>query len=312
MFGAFPKIWTLGHRYTIGMFNDSVEITEKIDGSQFSFSFFNGELICQSKRARLVLEAPNKLFKKAIEYVQSIGDKLMDNTIYYCEYLEKPKHNVLSYDRVPKNNLALFGVFINGEPMDYVRIALIADGLGIDVVPLIHEGKIDIASADDVKELLDHMLKKESFLGGPTIEGVVIKNYEKDYFIGSDDTSGLYIPLTSAKYVSEKFKEKHKKDWSVKKSKASKWETFINQYKTSARWEKAIQHLKEQNLLLDEPKDIGPLIKEIQRDIMEECKEEIMLELYKMFIDQIKREVIKGFPEWYKEKLLENFNVITN
>lgn len=42
MIKAFPKIFALGTQYTEGIFDSEVEITEKIDGSQFNFGKIEG------------------------------------------------------------------------------------------------------------------------------------------------------------------------------------------------------------------------------------------------------------------------------
>ncbi len=57
--------------------------------------------------------------------------------------------------------------------------------------------------------------------------------------------------------------------------------------------------------MVDAPKDIGPLMAEIPADIFKECEEEIKNQLFKHFWPQIKRISTAGFPEWYKDKLLE-------
>jgi len=83
---------------------------------------------------------------------------------------------------------------------------------------------------------------------------------------------------------------------------ASIWSNLI----TEAGWNKAVQHLREQNLIVDEPKDIGGIIKEVIKDIEEEEKEYIKEELYTAYIKSIKSGVTVGIPEWYKRKLLNN------
>lgn len=45
--------------------------------------------------------------------------------------------------------------------------------------------------------------------------------------------------------------------------------------------------------------------REVHKDLEEECADEIKELLYKWAVKDIKRSVIKGLPEWYKEKLLE-------
>jgi hypothetical protein len=66
-----------------------------------------------------------------------------------------------------------------------------------------------------------------------------------------------------------------------------------------------VQHLREAGQLQGAVQDIGPLIQEIPRDVEKECKPEIMEALWKWAWPHIKRAVTRGFPEWYKEKLLE-------
>jgi ATP-dependent helicase/DNAse subunit B len=72
---------------------------------------------------------------------------------------------------------------------------------------------------------------------------------------------------------------------------------------------KAIQHLKEKGELEFTPRDIGKLIKEIQDDITEEEKENILNFLWNEFGKELLRNAVKGFPEFYKRYLAErNFN----
>jgi len=49
LINAFPKIFAIGTDYISNIFDDEVEITEKIDGSQFAFGKVNGELFMRIK-----------------------------------------------------------------------------------------------------------------------------------------------------------------------------------------------------------------------------------------------------------------------
>jgi hypothetical protein len=53
------------------------------------------------------------------------------------------------------------------------------------------------------------------------------------------------------------------------------------------------------------PKDIGLLVKEVPKDIRDECEDEIKEILFSHFWSKISRGVIRGLPEWYKKKLAE-------
>ena len=153
-----------------------------------------------------------------------------------------------------------------------------------------------IVTPEDIEKYLD----TESILGGTKIEGVVIKNYNEPAFRGS-----YVLPISMGKYVSEKFKEKHEKDWKGEHTGKGKLELLIESFKSEARWQKAVQHLRDSDELENAPKDIGKLIKEIQRDLEEEEKEYIKTRLYQIFIGDICRTAKRGFPEWYKEQLLK-------
>lgn len=49
MISAFPKIFAIGTKYIDSIFDNEVEITEKVDGSQFAFGKIDGEVYCRSK-----------------------------------------------------------------------------------------------------------------------------------------------------------------------------------------------------------------------------------------------------------------------
>lgn len=293
---SYPKIWAVGHAAAKDIFLDPVVVEEKVDGSQFSWGMFNGELKCRSKGAQLTIEAPEKMFAPAVEYVKSIQHKLVDGHTYRAEFLGRPKHNVLAYSRIPKNGLALFDVNFGLEQYaTWSDKAHVAALLEIDVVPLIYSGKVE--SANQVRDLL----KRKSFLGGQNIEGVVIKNYSRFTIDGK---------AMLAKFVTEEFKEVHSGDWRERNpTRGDIVDQVIEAYKTPTRWAKAAQHLREKGKLSGSPKDIGQLIQEVQDDILEECQEEMKQRLFDQAWGKISRGVISGLPQWYKDVLLkDSFN----
>lgn len=300
MIKAFPKIFTLGQDCIKDLLLDEIEITEKIDGSQFNFGKIDDIIYFHSKGAQIFPEHPDSMFKLGVDYVMSICDKLRPDCRYHAEYLRKPKHNVLCYERVPKNNLILFGMSTVGDSFcdDYDILKEGANELDIDVVPLLFKGKISSI------EFLHDLFETESYLGGTKIEGVVIKNYHRPFMLGN-----CPIPVMMGKYVSEKFKEVHRKEWKQGHTSVGQWELFKQGYQTEARWQKAIQHLDEKGELEHSPRDIGKLLKEVQNDIAEEEKETIKEFLWKHFGQEVLKRSTIGFPEWYKMKLVERQNV---
>lgn len=291
---AFPKILAIGDRQILDLFETEVEVTEKIDGSQFSFGKIDGVVITRSKGREF--DEPDKLFKPVWEYVHSIEDRLPEGIWFYGETLCSPRHSTLAYDRVPKNHFVLFGVYRADENYfaEYNWIKYWADVLEVDPVPLIFQGKME--QLDIIKLVKDRV----SYLGGQNIEGVVVKAYKPWMFLGR-------IPLSvmSGKYVTEEFKEVHTKDWSKLNTGKGKFEVLKSNYRSEARWNKAIQHLQDDGQLTGTPKDIGGLIKEVQRDITDEEYSNIKEQLWNLFGKDILSESTVGLAQWYKEKLIK-------
>lgn len=297
MIKSYPKILPLVGKYADLVCGVEVEVTEKVDGSCFGFGVdLEGKLHCRSKGQAISVEAPADLFRPAVEHCVAIQDRLPKGVVFYGETLKTERHNTLAYSRVPRNHIALFGMFdwerTAGAP--YEGLVEAAANLDVDVVPLLYKGRLD--SLEQFSDLVKS--SPISFLGGAPIEGIVVKDYTRPM-----EFAGMIYPLTVLKLVSEQFKEKHSNnpDWKPQKDVL---EDCLNQYKTEARWHKAVQHLKEQGILLGEPKDIGPLMSELWRDVVEEEKENFKEELFNMFKKRLAHKVQAGFPQWYKEQLL--------
>ena len=292
---AFPKILHVGDKQISDLFDGEVEITEKLDGSQFGFGRVDGELVIRSKGREIDLESFDKMFGEGVAYVKSIQDRIPDGMFFYGEYLQKPRHSTLAYDRIPKNHIALFGVYNSGnrEFLDYGEIEKWANTLDVDAVPVLKRG---MSSPDEVSSLVkDHV----SYLGGQNIEGVVVKAYKPWLFLGQ-----MPLSVMSGKYVSEAFKEVHNKNWKAENTGNGKLEVAISQYRSEARWNKAVQHLRDDGRLTESPRDIGELIKEVRKDISLEEKEAIKAELWSIFKNDFLQYAVSGLPQWYKEKLV--------
>lgn len=289
---SYPKIYALGHKIVVDLFKDSVIIQEKVDGSQFSFGVFNGEIKCRSKGQELIVDAPEKMFEMAVETVKALAPVLKDGYTYRGEYLQKPKHNTLAYDRIPTNYIILFDVNKGEEDyLSYQEAKAEAERIGLEIVPLLFEGMIT-----DPTQLVD-LLDRVSCLGGAKIEGFVMKNYAQ---FGPDKK------VLMAKHVSEHFKEVHQGEWKTNNPRSNDIiQMLITKYKTPARFDKGIQHLKESGKLTDSPKDIGILLKEVKDDIKAECSEEIKEALFNWAWDQMARGVTNGLPEYYKNHLMQ-------
>ena len=290
---SYPKVYNLGHRCIADLFNDPVIVQEKVDGSQFSFGLFGDAIKVRSRGQEMNPSAPESLFESAVKTVMGLAGELHEGWTYRGEYLAKPKHNSLAYSRIPAQHVILFDINDGEESyLPYEFAGKEAARLGLEVVPCVHVGKIE--SVDAIMALMD----RESILGGQKIEGLVIKNY---------DRFGLDKKVLMGKHVSEAFKEVHSKEWKTSNPQTGDILDLLKmEYRTEARWQKAVQHLAEAGVLLNEPKDIGALIKTVREDIATECEAEIKEKLWRWARPHVARSAAAGLPEWYKNKLAES------
>lgn len=306
-FSSPQSIYNVGHSAIKSLFTVPCQVQEKVDGSFFAFGLFpeshlvghewmehpeNLELRVRSKGAVMPVQAPQALFKPAVKAVIDRKDLLKPGWQYRGETLAKPNHNALAYERTPKDNIILFDICTSEEEyLPYDQLKAEAERIGLEVVPQLFVG--DITTAEQLRKLLD----TQSILGGQKIEGVVIKPLQPLY--------GLDKKLLMGKFVSEEFREVHKKTWGENNPSGKDFIGLIAQtYATQARWQKALIHLKEQGKIEGSPRDIGLLMQEVAPDIRKECEQEIKDALFKFAWPHIARTVARGLPEWYKNKLL--------
>lgn len=290
---SYPSVYALGHKAIKELFADPVLVEEKIDGSQFSFGMIEGTLRCRSKGQEIFLDGPvDGMFQAAVDTVREVAAVLHPDWTYRAEYLQKPCHNALAYERVPQKHLIVFDINTDHEAyLSYEEKALEAERIGLEVVPLLGAGTYTTPG-----EIVG-FLNRQSALGGQLVEGVVVKNYAR---------FGMDKKALMGKYVSERFKEVHKAKWGESNpGQKDVIQRLIDRYKVPARWEKSIQHMRDAGTLQNAPQDIGPLMKEIGADIEKECADEIRDALYAWGWPHIRRAVAVGFPDWYKQRLLE-------
>ena len=295
MIGNYSKIWHLDHE-EVKLMKGEIVAQEKVDGSQFSFSLNNKELFARSRRVSINLLDPPQLFEKAIAYLLKIKEKLVEGYIYRGEVLNDIKHNALVYGRVPNNNIVIFDIEPNlGNFFMYEEMKEEAENIDLEVVPqLMIYQNINQAKSD-----VERLLQIESFLGGVLVEGTVLKPRRPE-----DAVIGRFQKTIMAKFVSEVFKEVNKKNWNEEHPKTNDINTLIVETVSNpARWEKAIQRLKETDQFTGTLKDIGLLIPEVKKDVEEECEEIIKDMLYKFHMREIRRKLTHGLPEWYKRRL---------
>jgi hypothetical protein len=294
--GSYPSIFALGHKHLAELFSDEVLVEEKVDGSQFSFGKFRefnpirDQIRVRSKGVEMLVDAPEKMFQPAVDTVLKLADQLHEGWVYRAEYLRSPHHNALSYSRIPAQHLIVFDIATGLETyLPWEAKAEEAARLGLEVVPRLYQGKVDI-------EMFRKLLETTSVLGGVQIEGCVVKNYAR---------FGLDKKILLGKYVSEAYKEVQAKEWKTSNPTLGDiFEQLIAEYRTPARWMKAVTHLRDAGKLEGSPRDIGLLFKEVPEDVRKECEDEIKEKLFKYAWPRIQRGITAGIPSWYKDQLL--------
>lgn len=265
-----------------------VRLDEKVDGSQITFGVFEGnKLVIRSKSKELDLDNPEKMFALAVQSIKERRTKLVPGVTYHAEYLQKPRHNVLQYGRVPKGHLVLFDAVTRPVEapmfMDMEDLPAEAARIGVDVVPMRLVRVKDIPAQPG-----------ESFLGGPA-EGWVVK---------CGDAVATRI---TAKIVGAAFREV-KKDTTSRNRQNPHGDvaiTLANRFCPHSRFMKAVQYLRDSGQARGEMSDIPALRKRISEDIHQECAEEIKEDLYQLFRKDIQKQALQGLAAWY-EQLLTN------
>lgn len=290
---SYPKVYAIGHGAIADLFHgENLLVEEKIDGSQFSFVLDGDTVRMRSRGAKVYPETAGQ-FLAAVKAVEELAPRLHEGWVYRGEYLQKPKHNVLAYSRVPRFHIILFDIN-TGEEVYLSRQEKEAEAerLGMEVVPLLYSGPVVS------QEQFYRLLERDSVLGGVKIEGVVVKNYAR---------FGIDRKVLMGKYVSETFKETHGKEWKAANPTISDIvERLIATLRNERRWEKAVERLRDAGTLQNAPQDIGPLMKEVQQDIRAEEMDFIRDKLAEWALPRIMRASAFGLPEWYKKRLLES------
>jgi len=306
----YPKVLTLGATYTENALVGEVILQEKVDGSQLRFGWDDEEKFRVFSKNQEIHKEAAGMFEAGVKSVMN-KDGLYKNTTLFGEYLQKPKHNTLKYEKTPTNHIVIFDGLDDTGWMTRDTLQGWAEYFNVDLIPEFYVGEIknyrigagekfDRTKGWNATDFLKRINGQTmSYLGGELIEGTVIKNYNQTI-----EVYGVLRPVF-AKYVREEFKERHQKNPEFRPKKQT-IQDYLTSFRSESRWLKAVQHLRDEGKLENEPRDIGTLIKLVQQDIDEEETENIKNYLYGQYIKDIKYIATSGLPEWYKEKLLEN------
>lgn len=310
---SYPKVYNIGHPGLADLFANPetlVTVEEKLDGSQISFGVDHemGILTIRSKNAHINPFDPPKLFGLA---VRSIVEKheaglLPRGVVFRGEAICSRRHNRLQYDRFPEEGVVLFDAEITdleGMVRHAQRPELeeLGQGIGMEVVKAHAVMSLQELLGEDMNAALQRLLGIPSMLGGKFSEGVVIKAHS---------LFGLDGKFLAGKYVRPEFRELNNETWKVgARGVGLGWENpfsaaVLTRVNRAARWEKALQALRERGVLQGEMRDIPALMEEISRDGHEELMP-VIEEMARKAWKSVGKGLTRGMPEWYKERLVQ-------
>lgn len=301
----FPRIQAVHKPEAVGYKEGPIIVEEKVDGSQIRIEIDDqGAISVGSHNVDNIHIGASDGFAKAIDTANKVFKNMKatpgEKIVIFGEFLSKPKQNTIPYARVPNWNIVIFDVMVNGYYLDREAKEVFVYQLGmIEIVPLLWKGE----GQDFTDEIREQLLKTKSFLGHQAgydkIEGMVIKNYGKLFDPRFRNLEGKHMVV---KIVNESFQEKHKVE---NPTQTGRIEELINSLCTKARWNKSIQHLREDGKLKDHMRDLALIVPAVIQDIQEEEEEAIKEELFKVFMPKIKASCTRGLPEHYM-KVLED------
>ena len=279
---SYGKVYHLGTREVSGILDMPVYVEEKVDGSQFSFGKKDGELWVASRGGFKPLDTDDKMFTGAIATAVAALPSLIEGWTFRGEAMRGERHNKLTYGRVPPGNFMLFDVQDEeGRSLGRPMVEECAVTLNVEPVALV------APAGHYSRAQLDELVVGQSALGRCDREGIVIKQVPHE---------GKRL---KAKIVGAAFREKV----GAKPKKGSDIAAIVAQYRTEARWDKQIQHLRDEGKLTQSMKDVGPLMKELASDLQEECHDEIKAVLWPKIWKQIVKGISRGMPEYYRMNL---------
>jgi len=243
------------------------------------------------------------VLKKHLAKFITMDLQLMKNCIFHGEVIGKLRHNKIVYERTPRFYFVLFDVYDKNRScwLTHPEIAEIGAALDLEVVQLYWRGDVAVGEStiqQITKDLVARMETGEitSMLGGIP-EGVVVKNPKFHNVEKNKDSA------TKIKYVRTQYKELHRMKSAPQVALPDANAIFAKImacFPQEPRWAKSIQRLRDQSQLLPDTKSNVPmLIRDVKRDLKEECgdifMEYVRLELLPFFLERF----TDGFEDYY-------------
>jgi hypothetical protein len=274
-------------------------IEEKLDGSQLSFTVDienNFNFYCKGS----LIKETNKTFLKSMNLLKLNLKNCNPNFIYHGEAICNLQHNVVKYLRIPKNYFVLYDIYdyVNKCWLNLDFVSKIGNELGLETVQILFKNENPDNDPFTVCKQLLHQISIgniDSMLGPGELEGIILKHHS---FIGRNG-----ISATKLKMVSDKFKETHGTPLNKEKPTIeTALESLAQIYNNTNRFQKAFQHVRDQEQLKGNDSDLFKIKEEFDNDLEKECSQEIKEYLWAELAPFVKRICRKDLDTWWNNK----------
>lgn len=241
---------------------DIISITEKIDGSNASFTYEDGKLLSYSRKQELNFNNTLAGFWNWVQELSPDDYKEESDYIFFGEWLRK---NKITYDKECINKFYLFDIYNKktGEWMPQNFVKEQARKHNLNYINELYFGPF--ISWDHCRKFMN------SSIYGDTQEGCVVKNQTR--LNDPEIRQPVYLKL-----VNDSFKERMKvrEVDPEKEAEKERVHALIESIVTPRRVEKMIFNLRDEGVLPEvlEPKDMKLVAQNLPKRIYEDCIKE--------------------------------------
>ena len=237
-----------GYNFIAKLFSNEVYITEKIDGSRFSFEKIKNTLIFYKRDNRVPISMIDrtvmKFYEPAISHIESLSlSSIPEGVRFGFEYFANSNPGSIVYDKIPKNGLILTDVNAgSGFDTNVDNLVKYAKKLKTSPPPIIFNGKLSGKQKMQLEDFLttewDDLFMKfktESFTSyiigilnpklkntalnigtSKAIEGIVFSFNDGGTFINAKVVDPLYTQNARKKASSRRTPEKKESSTHIK------------------------------------------------------------------------------------------------
>ena len=275
---------------------DHVIIQEKINGSQFTIFKKDGELHFYNRNKEVGPKGDPYI--NAYLSLQKKKEFFNEGLFYHGEAMKTIKTNNASYKRMPRYYWMVYEIQReDGSLLTPDEMTTNLLGTGIETTQVLYDSHKN-QSILSLQEVIDQLMAQiesndiESCLGNIP-EGIVIKVLKGTTNYRFKRVRSVFAEMSQSKR--DKIEQVSDID-------------FIREigeiYNTDGRREKAVQHMKEKDIYNEKNinANIGPMVHELDDDLLKEAEEDIKNMLFVRFFPEISKVARGDVPAFLRNK----------